>query len=319
MHDPEEPLGRLALNGLPWRARAAAVALALWITPAWAQVNVVVTTPDLKSITEAVSGGAARVQSLIAPGADPEAFEPRPAHLVALREAGLVVRIGAGYEHWLDRLIQQAAKPHLRPGGEGYLDVSAGIALLEQRGRSVMIRPGHAHGSANPHYWLDPANGLMVAQRIAEALARLAPPAQRPAVEAAQARFAAELERRTAQWQRALEPYQGAPLVTYHNTWPYFARRFRLNIVDIIEQKEGVPPSVARLAAIAQTMRREKVRAVVHEPFQPIDASRALGERTGARVVVLAPSVGSVPEASDYLKLFDFNVSSLAKALAPAP
>jgi ABC-type Zn uptake system ZnuABC Zn-binding protein ZnuA len=283
--------------------------------PAWAQLNVVVTTPDLKSITEAVSGGAARVQSLIAPGADPEAFEPRPAHLAALREAGLVVRVGAGYEHWLDRMIQQAGKPHLRPGGEGYLDASAGIALLELRGRTVTITPGHAHGSANPHYWLDPVNGLAVAQRIAEALARLAP-AQRTAIEQAHSRFAAELQQRTAAWQKALEPYKGAPLVTYHNTWPYFARRFRLNIVEVIEQKEGVPPGVARLAAAAKTMREKKVRVVVHEPFQPIDASRALAERTGTRVVVLAPSVGSLPEASDYLKLFDFNVRSLASALA---
>jgi ABC-type Zn uptake system ZnuABC Zn-binding protein ZnuA len=291
-----------------------AVALWLAITPAAAQLNVVVTTPDLKSITEAVSGGSARAQSLIAPGADPEAFEPRPAHLAALGGADLVVRVGAGYEHWLDRLIQQAGKPHLRPGAEGYLDASAGIALLEQRGRSVTITPGHAHGSANPHYWLDPVNGLAVAQRIAEALARLAP-GHRSRIEAAHARFAAELEQRTAEWQKTLQPFKGAPVITYHNTWPYFARRFRLNVVDIVEQKEGVPPSIARLASLAATMREKKVRAIVHEPFQPIDASRALGERTGARVVVLAPSVGSVPEASDYLKLFDFNVRTLAGAL----
>lgn len=309
MHDAQEPLGGLQVG------KVLALALALASFAASAQLNVVVTTPDLKSITEAVSGGAARVQSLIAPGADPEAFEPRPAHLAALREAGLVVRVGAGYEHWLDRLIQQAGKPHLRPGGEGYLDASAGIALLELRGRTVTITPGHAHGSANPHYWLDPANGLAVAQSVAGALARLAP-AQRAVIEAAHARFATELQQRTAAWQKTLAPYKGAPIVTYHNTWPYFARRFRLNIVEVIEQKEGVPPGVARLAALAKTMREKKVHAVVHEPFQPIDASRALGERTGARVVVLAPSVGSLPEASDYLKLIDFNVRTLAGALA---
>ena len=313
MHDAEEPLGRFEVSLAPL---ILALALGSAALPALAQLSVVVTTPDLKSITEAVAGGAVRVQSLIAPGADPEAFEPRPAHLVALREAALVVRVGAGYEHWLDRLIQQAGKAHLRPGAEGYLDASAGIALLEQRGRSVTITPGHAHGSANPHYWLDPVNGLAVSQRIAEALARLAPE-QRAAIEAAHGRFAAELARRTAEWQKTLQPYAGTPVVTYHNTWPYFARRFRLNIVEVIEQKEGVPPSVARLAAVAKTMRQQKVRAVVHEPFQPIDASRALGERAGARVVVLAPSVGSLPEASDYLTLFDFNVRSLAQALQP--
>jgi ABC-type Zn uptake system ZnuABC Zn-binding protein ZnuA len=297
------------------RAGAAVVLLALLFAQhARGQPSVVVTTPDLKSITEAVAGGAVRVQSLIPTGADPEAFEPRPAHLVALRDAALVVRIGVGYEHWLDRLLQQAGKTRLLPGGEGYLDVSSGIALLEVRGRSVTIMPGHAHGSANPHYWLDPMNGIAVSGHIAASLVRLVPH-QRNAIEAAHAKFAGELDQRMSEWLQVLEPFRGVPLVSYHNTWPYFARRFRLNIVDVIEQKEGVPPSIARLASLAKTMRTQKVRAVLHEPFQPIDASRSLAERSGAKVVVLAPSVGSVPQATDYLKLLDFNVRELAKTL----
>jgi ABC-type Zn uptake system ZnuABC Zn-binding protein ZnuA len=93
------------------------------------------------------------VQSLIAPGADPEAFEPRPAHLVALREARLVIRVGAGYEHWLDRLIQQAGKPHLRPGADGYLDASgagsgrAGSAWVPQS-----VVPAASRGSRKASY-----------------------------------------------------------------------------------------------------------------------------------------------------------------------
>jgi ABC-type Zn uptake system ZnuABC Zn-binding protein ZnuA len=314
-------LPSLATPPATCRAHAVAVIVLLALMfghQARADMTVVVTTPDLKSITEAVSGGTVAVQSLISPGSDPEAFEPRPNHLVALRDAALVIRIGAGYEHWLDRLLQQAGKTHLLPGGQGYLDVSSQIALLEVRGRSVSTVPGHAHGSANPHYWLDPINAIAMSGQIAAALVRLMPQ-QRSAIEKAHARFVTDLKQRLDRWAQLLEAHRGAPLISYHATWPYFARRFRLNIVDVVEQKEGVPPSIARLAGLAKTMRAQKVRAILHEPFQPIDASRALADRTGAQVIVLAPSVGSLPDTGDYLKLIDYNVGLLAKTLASAP
>ena len=277
-------------------------------------MTVVATTPDIKSIVESVAGGTVRVESLIAPGVDPESFEPRPSHLATLRKAALVVRVGAGYEHWLDRLLQRAGSKALLPGAAGYLDLSSQIALLEVRGRSVAIVPGHAHGSANPHYWLDPANGEIVAGQVAAALIRLLP-GQRETIEAARQTFVTELRQRLSAWSKVLEPHRGVALVSYHNTWPYFARRFRLNIVDVIEQKEGVAPGAIRLAKLSSSLRSRSVRIVIHEPFQPVDLSRVLAERIGASVIVMAPSVGSVAEAADYFSLIDYNVRMLSKAL----
>jgi ABC-type Zn uptake system ZnuABC Zn-binding protein ZnuA len=120
------------------------------------------------------------------------------------------------------------------------------------------------------------------------------------------------------EWEQLLAPHRAARLIAYHNTWPYFARRFRLNIVDVIEIKEGVAPSPARLAKLAATIREQKIRVIVHEPFEPEDASQLLARRTGAVVVKLAPSVGSVPAATDFRALFDYNVATLARALSAA-
>jgi ABC-type Zn uptake system ZnuABC Zn-binding protein ZnuA len=305
---------------LPCRARRAGacalvVAVLAFAAQACAAPLVVATTPDLKSITEAVSGGAVRVATLVPAGTDAEAFEPRPSHLALVRDAALIVRVGLGSDEWLDRLLRQAANPHLQRGGAGYLDVSTDIALVEVQGRSVETRSAHAHGSANPHYWLDPANGEIIAAHVAEALIRLNPEA-RETIAAAHARFVAELKAGLQRWTDALAPHRGAAIAAHHNSWPYFARRFRLNIVDVIEPKEGVPPTPARLAALAARLRERAVRVILHEPFQPIDAARFLAERTGARVVTLAPSVGSKPEAKDFLALFDHNVELLTKALA---
>lgn len=302
------------------RERMAVLALVLPLlaalgVPARAEVaSVVVTTPDLKSLAEAVSGGAVRIESLVPPGVDAETFEPRPSSLGLVKGAALVVRIGLGYDEWLDRLLVQAGDAELLRGGARNLDLSPSIALLEVQGRSVEAGSGHAHGAANPHYWLDPANAEVMSAAIAEALIRIVPE-QRAAITAAHARFVLDLRERLARWTRRLDPYRGAPLVAYHNSWPYFARRFRLNIVAAIEPKEGVPPTPARLIALASTMRASKVRVILQESFEPAEASRALARRTGARVVLLAPSVGALPGTGDYLALFDRDIDLLAAAL----
>jgi ABC-type Zn uptake system ZnuABC Zn-binding protein ZnuA len=286
-------------------------------TAAAASMRVVATTSDLASLAHAVAGDLAQVETIIPPAADPEAFEPRPSDFAKLKGASIVIRIGLGYDHWLDKLLSRHGDAAVNRGGAGYVDASVGVPLLEIKGSRIdpTQRDGHAHGLANPHYWLDPANAEIMSAHIAEALTRLAPQ-ERETIAAAQARFAADLKAGIARWTAALEPHRGAPIVAYHNSWPYFARRFRLNIVEAIEEKEGVPPSAARLARLAARMRAEKVRAILHEPFQPIDAARFLAGRTGAPVVVMAPSVGAKPEARDLIALFDHNVDILAKTLA---
>jgi ABC-type Zn uptake system ZnuABC Zn-binding protein ZnuA len=86
----------------------------------------------------------------------------------------------------------------------------------------------------------------------------------------------------------------------------------------VIENKAGVTPSPARLAKLAATIREQKIRVIMHEPFEPEEASQLLARRTGAVVVTLAPSIGSVPAATDYPTLFDYNVGTLARALSAA-
>jgi len=291
-------------------------AVLAWSAPASGKgLRIVATTSDLRSLVEAVAGDLASVDSIIPPGADPEAFEPRPSDLLKLRGADLLVEVGIGYDHWIDRLVQQLGEPRLLRGGEAAVDCSVGIPLLEVRGRSPLPSDGHAHGQANPHYWLDPVNAETITAGIVDGIARVAPAAHAQAV-ANRERFLAALRARLAEWERTLAPFEGVPLIAYHNSWPYFARRFRLQIADFIEPREGVSPSASRLASLVAKAKLIQVRAVLHEPYEPEDASRLVAARAGIPMVPMATSVGSRPGTEDYLGLFDYDVAMLARALA---
>ncbi|HEX9277280.1 MAG TPA: metal ABC transporter substrate-binding protein [Casimicrobiaceae bacterium] len=293
----------------------ALVAMLSIATPSHAALRVVATTTDLASLTAEVGGDVVVVDSIVPPGVDPEAFEPRPADLEKLRNAGALVRVGLGYDFWVDALVARAGNKRLMRGGDGDVDASLGVPLLEIRGRGVVNQAGHAHGHANPHYWLDPENAIIMTAGIAEMLVRRAPE-HRERIVANRERFVGKLRAQLARWTDALAPHAGSKVIAYHNTWPYFARRFRLDIVDFIEPKAGVAPSPAHLARVISKGRSKQVKAILHEPYEPENASRFVAQKLGVPLVKLATSVRSMPETADYSALIDYNVTAIARAFA---
>jgi ABC-type Zn uptake system ZnuABC Zn-binding protein ZnuA len=281
-----------------------------------AQIAVVATTSDVASLTQAVGGDLVRVETIVPPATNPEEFEPRASDFAKLADAQLIVRVGLGYDYWIDRLTDRLQRPELQPGGPGSIDASAGVPLLEVGGLDPLAQDdGHGHGIANPHYWLDPVNAETMTANIAAGIIRVAPSA-RNTVEANRNRFLAHLHERLATWSKQLAPYRGAAVIAYHNGWPYFARRFQLNLVGFIEIKEGVAPGVAHLAALIAQARPNGVRAILRTPDEPKRFPDMLSARTGVPVVMLAPSVGTVAQATDYLSMMDYDVGKLARAFA---
>lgn len=285
-----------------------------------APLTVVTTAPDLKALVEEVGGEWVRVESLTTGLQDPHALEVKPSHIAHLRKADLLARIGLDHEPWLGRLLQSAQNPRLAPGGPGHLDASRGITLLETATAKVG-GGGHVHGFGNTHYWLDPENARPITAAIVEALARAAP-AGRQIFEANRRRFLERLDAALAGWLKALAPYRGTRAVAYHNTWPYFARRFGLTVVAFIEPKPEVPPSPAYLASLLERMQATRVKVVLAEPYVNQAVARQVADRAGATLITLVPSVGGDPRARDYLALFDLNVERLlagfrAAGLAP--
>src|SRR5438874_3267550 len=249
---------------------AVAVAWLALVTCGFAQerIAVVTTTTDLRSLTEAVGGEHVVVVSLVPPNMDAEEYQAKPQDVLRLRSARMLVRVGLDYDLWVERLLLQAGNSTIRRGGPGYVDASFGVTVLELRGMSVGPGDGHAHGSGNPHYWLDPKNAEIITGTILEALARI-DPTYATSYEANRLAFLARLQAKLAEWEAKLAPFKAMPIVAYHNSWPYFARRFRLDFAALIEMKPGVPPSPAHLAEIVRTMRARNVQIVVREPHEP--------------------------------------------------
>jgi ABC-type Zn uptake system ZnuABC Zn-binding protein ZnuA len=256
------------------------------------------------------------VTSLVPPNADPEEYQPRPQDITRLKEARLVVRVGLDFDLWFDRLIGRAERADLQRGRPGHIDAALDITLLDVHAHGVGPGDGHAHGSGNPHYWLDPKNAEIVTAHILVRLADL-DPAHAKLYEENRLKFLDRLEAKLKEWEEKLRSLKGQAMIAHHNTWAYMARRFRLNFVGYVEPKPGVAPSPAYLNKLIKLIKDRDVRILVREPREAEKNLAFLAEKTGARIVLLAGSVGAAPGVDDYLALFDFNVQALLAAGEP--
>jgi zinc/manganese transport system substrate-binding protein len=292
------------------------VVLVLAAAPALATVRIVTSLQDFASLAGAVGGQRVEVFSLAKGYQDPHFVEPKPSFILKLSRADLLIVAGLELEiGYLPPLIDQSRNEKIRQGGPGYLDASVGCEILERPTGVVTRAMGDVHPFGNPHFWLDPENGRIIARAIAARLAKLDP---RGAAEYAAnlATFETRLTEGEKRWEAALAPYAGTELVTYHNSWPNFLKRFRLVAAGYVEPKPGVPPSPAHTIELIDMMRAKKVPVILMEPYFDRKTPAQVAEKTGATLLVFIPSVGGVPETRDYFSLFDYDVKLLADALA---
>ena len=318
-------------------------------------VKVCATVPELGSLVREIGGDRVTVTVFAKGTEDPHFVEPRPSFVKALSACDLYVQLGMGMEiGWAPVLLENARNGRVQPGNPGHLDASRAISPLEVPTTPVTRSMGDVHPGGNPHYLLDPLNGLSVADLIQDRLAVLRPDqrgffadrygafARRLAAalvgEALASRYGVEDVIKLARlyehgklpdylesqgeaallggWLGRMRPHFGARVVDDHNLWPYFARRFGIKIVGHLEPKPGIPPTTRHLRELVARMNIEGVKAVITAAHYDPRHAQFLARHTGAEIVPLAHQVNARPGADDYLSLHDYNVRTLSAALS---
>ena len=295
----------------------AILGLAVFVRPvgARAAIDVITSTEDMAALVREVGGDKVSVEALAKGYQDPHFVEAKPSFVIKLHGADLLVVVGRELEvGWLPPLITQSRNPKVQPGGAGYLDASLTARILDVPAGQVTRAMGDVHPQGNPHYWLDPRNGRQVAKAIQDKLTSLS-----PSDAAFFAQRYADFDRRLGEgekrWQAALGPFKGLRLVTYHRSWPNFAEYFGLDVVGYVEPKPGIPPSPAHQLALSQEMKRQGIKIILVEPYFDLQTPNKIARDTGAKVVVMPPSVGGVKEVQNYVQLFDYDVNLLLSAI----
>lgn len=283
-----------------------------------AELRVLKVTTTLSSyadIARQIGGDAVEVKYVASPRFNPHFIEPKPSDVLKVKNADLFVHSGLDLEAWRGALVDATGAPDIRPGGARELDLSLGIPLLQVPQGPISRAQGDIHLFGNPHYWITPRNGEIIARSIAAKLVSV-DPARRVHYEQNRDRFLRQLEERSARWLAAVAPYRDSELVGYHNEWIYLMAFLGLKMEQFLEPKPGIPPTPGRIEFLTDYIRRRNIRAIVQATFYPSDAADSLAERSGARVLKLCQNVGETPAVPDYLSLLEFDISQIVAALA---
>lgn len=310
--------------GSRWRLAAMALYISLALArPAWATPSplpVVATFSILGEVVVQVGGETIELHTFVGPDSDAHTFEPSPRDNVILSRAKLVFEIGLGFETWLDKLYDASGSRAQR------VVVSTGLPLLALEATDEHEdhhnRGSHReHGAFDPHIWHDVQHLIHITQRVRETLIQAAPD-QTERYRANAARYIETLQALDA-WvvtQVNRLPAARRKLVTSHNTFRYFAKRYGFTIVStpLGASTDMADPSAGAIAALIDHIKAEAVPAIFAENVHNPKLVQRIAREAGVRQPppLYTDALGAPGSSGETLiKMIRHNTTTIVEAL----
>jgi ABC-type Zn uptake system ZnuABC Zn-binding protein ZnuA len=280
------------------------------------KLSVVATFSILGDLVQNVGGDRVTIRTLVGPGGDAHTFEPSPADGVALSEASLIFESGLGFEPWLDELYVSSGSKAER-------------VVVTERVEPINAAEGaeHAEGQPSepeefdPHVWGDAGNAIRMVESIRDALAR-ADASNAGVYQANAERYLAELKALddfiVAETSKL--PPQRRKLVTTHDTFGYFAKRYGYEILGTAlgSSTEAADPSAGELAKLIAGIEAAGVPAIFAENVQNPGLMERIASEAGVKLgpTLYTDALGEPGSDGDtYLKMMRYNITTIVSAL----
>ncbi|GAB4389184.1 MAG: metal ABC transporter substrate-binding protein [Thermodesulfovibrionales bacterium] len=285
------PMAKGAWRRLAEGLLVALALLCLWPSQGLARLRVTATFLPVYIFALNVGGDRAQVSLLVPPGMDVHEFSMRPGDIRKLHDADLVVVSGAGLDDFVAARIS----------GKRLVNASSGVDL---------IMKGEA---PDPHVWLDPLRAARQVENIRDAFSRLDPENARY-YESRAARYAERLRALDAEIREGLRGLRSRHLVTYHDSFSYFAERYGLE-AHPLAGPEAEYPLPGRMREVYDIVRRHGLKGVFAEAQFPAEALESLRRDLAVRVCTLDTMEAGEPEEGYYEEAMRRNLRSIVQCL----
>ena len=292
-----------------------------WMVPspssADAPLRVVTTVAPLTDLVRQVGGEAIRLHGLVPEGVNSHTFQPTPRDVQYLAEADLIILNGLYLEIPTEKLARNSGKT-------GVMIVKLGDNTISKTEWVFDFSFPKTQGHPNPHLWLNVVYAMTYTTLIGDQL-RTLDPHNTTVYEQNAARFLTRLAQLDQCIATALAtiPAQQRKLLTYHDSWPYFARRYGMTILGAVQPANFSEPSPREMTRIINQLRQEKVPAIFGSEVFPSKVLEKIAAETGVRyVTTLRDDVlpGQPGEAKhNYIGMMLENVNTMVEALGGQP
>ena len=272
------------------------------------KVRIVSSTTDIADIVKIIGGDHVTVTSIARGNQDPHYVEILPSYMVKVRKADIYFMVGMELDLWAQQIIDGSRNRKVM-----VVDCSVEINKMEVPTGQIDASMGDIHRFGNPHYWLDPENGKLIARMVAEKLINH-DSKNAEQYQSNLTQFENDLNSAISMWTKRFSDLREKNIIYYHNSWPYFSKRFGLITVGFLEPKPGITPSPSQLNQVINQIKENEIEVIASESYFSDRAPKFIESKTNVRTVKLAQSVGAIEGADSYINLFETNLLILAKA-----
>lgn len=271
-----------------------------------APLKIVTSIHPIADMVQNVGGDRVDVTALVPFGGEPEDYDPTPADATAVSKARVFFANGLGMEEYLDRLVESAGNPQLE-----VVTLSDGLPTINGFGQ------GEEEGG-NPHMWMDVQNAMSYVDVIQQTLDRVDPPGA-ATYDANATTYKAKLKLLDQYIQQAVNalPKDRRVLVTTHDAYPYFAKRYGFTYLAVISANPDAEPSAQEYAQLVKTVKDNKVKAVFGETGFNEQTIAQLAADTGATFVgdLYTDTLSEDPPTNTYIGAMEYNADKIVSAL----
>ena len=272
------------------------------------KVRIVSSTTDIADIVKIIGGDHVTVTSIARGNQDPHYVEILPSYMVKVRKADIYFMVGMELDLWAQQIIDGSRNRKVM-----VVDCSVEINKMEVPTGQIDASMGDIHRFGNPHYWLDPENGKLIARMVAEKLINH-DSKNAEQYQSNLTQFENDLNSAISIWTKRFSDLRNKNIIFYHNSWPYFSKRFGLITVGFLEPKPGITPSPSQLNQVINQIKENEIEVIASESYFSDRAPKFIESKTNVITVKLAQSVGAIEGADSYINLFETNLLILAKA-----
>jgi manganese/iron transport system substrate-binding protein len=242
-------------------------------------IRVVTTVSPITNIVQNIGGTLVETTGIVPEGTNSHTFEPAPSDAALLSEADIVFMNGLH----LEEPTLELARANVRDGVEIVELGSETITPAEEIYDFSFPKEG---GNPNPHLWTNPEYAVTFAEIVAQRLSAL-DPANADTYEANLTAFSERIDELDAAVREATRtvPPENRKLLTYHDSFPYFAREYGWEIIGAIQPSTFSDPTPLEVAGLIDQIRESDVPAIFGSEVFPSPVLAQIAEETGARYV----------------------------------
>jgi zinc/manganese transport system substrate-binding protein/manganese/iron transport system substrate-binding protein len=275
---------------------------------------VVTTVAPITNMVRNIAGGYVDVTGIVPDGTDSHTFEPVPTDAKLLASAALIIVNGLDLELptvQLAEKVKNKKTPILQLGNR----------TLPSEDWQYDFSFPREHGHPNPHLWPNIALAMRYAELIRDGLIAL-DPAHKEEYAANAAFYLARLHKLDTAILACVDtiPENNRKLVTYHDSFAYFAPRYGMQVVAAIQPSDFSEPRPQEVIRIIKQIKKVNVPAIFGSEVFPSKVMEQIARETGAKFVdQLSDDELPPPPRNSFIGMMANNLTVMTGALGGNP